>query len=213
VRGFFATLAVACSLAGSVAGVAWGIQVVTLPAPAKNDRIIAATVAWFFRFRLVESDFQIGGGDLVHSSCVQGWLPVLPGRELERATVLALGDGRAVVDAQPPLRVIGVRRYEPDTLPLVQLELGGCSRVLGPLLAGLVQNERIRIRRTVVAGHAALTVRFGTPRTRITLSITPKTFKPFAITVTSHRFSGQARIRLLGLTPNRLHAILLRARL
>jgi hypothetical protein len=211
VRGFFATLAVACSLVGGVAGVAWGVQVVSLPAPARNDRIVAATVAWFFRFRLVESDFQIDGGRLVHSACVQGQLPVTRGRELERASVLVFGDGRAVVDAQPPLRVIGVRGGEPGTLPLVQLELGGCSRVLGPLLAALVQNERIRIRRTVVAGEAALAVRFGTPRTRITIFVTPKTFEPFAVAVASHRFSGQARIRLLPLTPNRLQAILLRA--
>lgn len=209
-RGFLSTLAVACSLVGAVAGAAWAVEVVTLPQPANNDRIVATAVAWFFRFGLVESDFEIGGGRPVDSACVQGRLPVLPGKELEQATVLAFGGG-ALLDAQPGLRVIGLGGGEPETLPLVQFELGGCSLFLGQLLGALPQHRPFRIRRAVVAGHQALVVGLRTSRTRITVYLTPKTFRPFAVRVASHRFSGHARIRFLRLTPNRLHAILLRA--
>lgn len=213
VRATLVTLAVACAVAAGIATAGWAVQAATLPPPTRADDVAARAVAWFLRYRLVDARLRVGGGPPQRTRCLQGWLPVLAGGRPDRGTVLALPGSRAVIQAHPRLRVVGVPHGEPRGLALVQLEAAGCSRVDGPRLAALVQSRRLDVDRAFAYGYPALALRVPTRRTRLTIFVTPRTFKPFAVEVTSRRFDARGRIRLTRLTPPVLHAVLAEARL
>jgi hypothetical protein len=208
VRSAVVTLLVACAvgLATFVGG--WAVQAASLPPPEKGDRVAARAVAWLLRYRLVESSFRIGRGPVLHGRCLEGWFPSAGGR-VDRGTLLRLDDGVSLVAVAPhDLEIDGAPDGEPHGLPLAQLELAGCSRVLAPLLGGLVQSGRsVRVAPAFAAGRAALAVRIPTARTRIVLYLAPKTDRPIAVAVSGERYAGRGRIRLTRLTPGLLHLI------
>jgi hypothetical protein len=210
-RSAVVTLAVACTVAAAIGGVAWEVQAAALPTSTRAERVAAQAVSWFLRYRLVESRFRIGGGGPVRSSCLQGALPA-HAATADRGTVLELSTGRTIVDTRHALYVLGAPAGEPTALALFQLELAGCSRIVGAQLASLLQRGgRIRAEHSFVAGYPALALRMSRGNTRLTVYVTPRTFKPFALDVRSAHFSGSARIRLTVLTSAEKRRILARA--
>ena len=207
-RSAVVTLLVACAVGLATFAGGWAVQAASLPPPERSDRVAAHAVAWLLRFRLVESSFRIDGGRVVHGRCLDGWFPSRGGGA-DRGTLLRLDDGVSIVSVPPhSLDVDGAPGGEPRGLPLAQLELAGCPRVLAPLLGGLVQSgRRVRVTRAFAAGRPALAVRIPTTRTRIVLYLTPKTDRPIAVSVTTGRDSGRGRLRLTRLTPALLHLI------
>jgi hypothetical protein len=201
VRRVLLTIAVACVVAASAMTAGWGLQAAILPPPARSARVAASAVSWLLRSGLVESAFRIGRGPLVRSDCLQGWPTVTRSRSQSQAAVLVLSSGGTLVYMRPGLRVFGAGGDEPSPLPLVQLELGGCANIVAPRIAGVVQTSRLRVERSFAAGHPALAIVVPTHATRLTVYVTPRTFKPFAIRVDSPRYSGRGRIRLIGPAP------------
>lgn len=208
VRSPVVTLLVACTvgLATFTGGLA--VQAASLPPPERSDRVAARAVAWLLRYRLVESSFRLDGGPVVHGRCLEGWFPSTGGR-VDRGTLLRLDDGVSLVSVPPhSLEIDGAPGGEPRGLPLAQLELAGCPRILAPFLGGLAQSSRrVHVTPAFAAGRPALAVRIPTARTRIVLYLAPKTDRPIAVSVTSSRRSGRGRIRLTRLTPGLLHLI------
>lgn len=197
---------VACAVGLATFAGGWAVQAASLPPPEKGDRIAARAVAWLLRYPLVESSFRIDRGPLLHGRCLEGWFPGAGGHT-SRGTLLQLDDGLSLV-AVPPhyLEIDGLPNGEPYGLPLAQLELAGCSRVLAPLLGQLLQSGRnVRVEPAFAAGRATLAVSIPTAGTRIVLYLAPKTDRPLAVSVTSGRYTGRGRIRLTRLTPGLPH--------
>ena len=110
VRGVVVTCAFACFVAACATTAGWAVQAAALPPPTRADRVAGSAVTWFLRYRLFEARIRLRTGQLVRSECLAGWLPVLPHRGLDRATVLALSDGSAMVAARPHLEKTRRRR-------------------------------------------------------------------------------------------------------
>jgi hypothetical protein len=208
VRGVLVTVAVACLVACGAAVTGWGLQAAVLPPPTKAARVTARAVSWLLRYRLVDSRFRIGDGPPVRGECLQAWIPAPHHAGEDRGTVLALDTGRTLVVSPEGVRLLGPRRPEPKTLPLVQLDLGGCPRMLAPRLAAILQTKHIHVERAFAAGYPALAIRVQTKRTRLVVYVTPRTFKPFAVAVDSRRYRAHSRIRLTRLTPARLERLM-----
>ena len=206
-RAGLVTCGTACAVVGSVLGLAWGAQAAGLEKPTPGERVAARSVAWLLRYRLVESALRVNGGRPVHGSCLQGWI----GKRghLRRGTVLALDNGLTLVHTQASIRVLGATTREPGTLPLVQLELGGCSRVLAPRSGAALQSGRpLRLLNRRVDGRPALAFTVHEGRTRMTVFVQRRTYRPLAVEARSSRFHGHSRIRLTRLTPRKLRTIL-----
>jgi hypothetical protein len=207
VRRALVTVAVACLVAGGAAAAGWGLQATVLPPPTKGARVAARTVAWLLRYRLVESRIRLDGAHPVAAQCLEDWVPAPHHGGNERATELALQDGVRLVLTQEGLRIRAGLHAEPRTLPLVQLELAGCPRILAPRLAAILQTKHVRVERAFAAGRPALAIHVPTQRTALVLYVTPRTFKPFAVGLETRRYTGQSRIRLTRLTPALLRSL------
>ena len=168
----------------------------------------ARAVSWLLRYRLVDSRFRIGDGPPVRGECLQAWIPAPHHAGENRGTVLALDTGRTLVVSPESVRLLGPGPPEPKTLPLVQLDLGGCPRMLAPRLAAILQTKHIHVERAFAAGHPALAIQVQTKRTRLIVYVTPRTFKPFAVALDSRRYRAHSRIRLTRLTPARLERLM-----
>ena len=196
-RRVLLTIAVACAVAAGATTAGWGLQAAILPPPAQSARVAANAVSWLLRSGLVESAYRIGSGPVVHGDCLQGWPSARPRRSSSQAAILVLDTGGTLVYLRPGLRVFGAGGDEPSPLPLVQLELGGCVNVVAPRIAQVIQTTHVRVERSFAAGHPALAILVPTRLTRLTVYVTPRTFKPFAIGVGSPRYSGLSRIWLI----------------
>jgi hypothetical protein len=151
---------------------------------------------------------RIGDGPVVRGACLQGWFPAHGGRgRIDRGTFLDLSDGITLVSVlSDGLDVDG--RHEARGLPLAQLELAGCSRVLAPRLAAALQSGApFRISRATASGRPAIELHIPTRRTSIDLYVAPKTYRPLAVSVTSAHYDGRSTLRLVRLTSPVLRAI------
>jgi hypothetical protein len=201
VRSLGVTLVVAATIGGGVLAAAWSLQAAALPVPERADFVAARAAGWFLQYRLVESAFRVGTGPLIHGSCLQGWFPTRAGPQ--RGTVLRLDNGTSIVAVRPHhVDVVGAARPLSARRVLVDLELAGCPRIVGPRIAQQLQNgPRERTERAYAAGRPALALRVPTMVTRIVVYLAPKTIRPVAVAVRSGRLSGYSRIRLTPLTP------------
>lgn len=197
------TLVVAAAASGAVGAVAWRLQASGLPQPRHANLVAARATAWLLQYRLVESSFRVGRGPLLHGSCLQGWFPTRFG--VLRGTVLRLDDGTSILAIRTHrVDVEGARRPLSPRSILVELELAGCPRIIGPRLGELAQNRPgLRLHRATVDGEAALALRVPTRLSRIVVYLQPGTYRPTALSVRSGPLRGHSRIRLTRLTPAR----------
>ncbi len=168
--------------------------------------VAARAVSWLVDYRLVESTFRIGDGPPVHGRCLQ--FPLRDGG-VDRGVILRLDNGISVIELRPQqLWVDGAPGGEPRGLPITQLELAGCSPILVSQIGRLIQSRSsVRVDRSFAAGRPALALRVPTSLNRIVVYLAPETYRPIAVTVTGHRFSGLARIRMTRLTPGLLRVL------
>jgi hypothetical protein len=198
------TLIVAASICGATLAAAWGLQAAMLPPPEHADLVAAHAVEWLLSYRLVDSTFRIGDETPLHGECLQGWFTAQHGR-IVRGTVLRLSNGSSLIAVRPHhLQLTGAARGESVRRSIVQLELAGCSRILGPRIAEAAQDGPLRIDRS---GGAALGLRIRTTLTRMTLYVDASTYRPVAVRASSGPVSGYGRIRLTRLTPALWHRL------
>jgi hypothetical protein len=202
VRSALVTLLVAAAVGAAVLGAGWTVQAAALPAPDRADLIVARAAAWLSGYRFVESVFAVGGHRAVRGRCLQSWIPA--GRAgAQPGTVLHFGrTGTIVAPDGGTVQVLGVVHGEPSSLVAAQLELAGCPRRLGHLIEAYTQSlPDVRIKRITVADRPA--IGFGLPleRGRMEIYVTPRTYRPIALSLTAGRYTGHSLLRLTQLTP------------
>jgi hypothetical protein len=203
VRSALVTLLVAAAVGAAALGTGWTVQAASLPAPERGALVVARASTWLSRYRLVDSEFAVGGRPPVHAQCLEGWFP--PGRTAgaRRGTMLHFGRHGTVAALEGrKLAVLGMARPEAPQLALAQLELGGCSRLLSHAIETDLQSlRRIRVERATVADRPAL--RFVVPLKlgRIVMYVTPRTYRPIALSLTLGALHGRSLLRLTRATP------------
>jgi len=183
------------------------VQAAALPAPERADLIAARAASWLSRYRFVESAFAVGGSPAVRAQCMQGWFSA-GRRAAQSGTVLHFGRHATVVALEGnTVEVLGVAQGERPRLAVVQLELAGCPRLLARAIATALQSPpRIRIERATVADRAAIAFDVPLKHGRMEIYVTPRAYRPIALSLTAGRFTGRSRIRLTRLTPALLTA-------
>ena len=200
------TLLTAAAVAAAVLGVGWTLQAAALPAPERADLVVARAAAWVSRYRFVESAFAIRGGPASRAQCLQGWFST-GGRRSQRGAKLHFGRHATVLALEGrTLEVLGVANGERLRLAVVQLELAGCPRLLSHTIATALQSSGVRIERATVGDRPAIAFGVALRRGRLEVYVTPRTYRPIALSLTEGRFSGHSRIRLTHLTPALLTA-------
>jgi hypothetical protein len=207
VRSLSVTLVVAATIGGGVLAAGWSLQAATLPTPERADFVAARAAGWFLQFRLVESTFRVGAGPLIHGSCLQGWFQTRWG--VQRGTVLRLDNGTSIIALRPHhVEVVGATHPLSARRVLVELELAGCPRIVGPRIAQHLQSaQRVHTELAYAARRPTIALRVPTELTRIVVYLAPKTLRPVAVSVRSGLLTGSGRIRLTPLTPARLRTL------
>jgi hypothetical protein len=207
VRSALVTLLVAAAVAVSVLASGWAAQVAALPTPERADLIAAHAASWLSRYRFVESAFSVGGAPASHAQCLEGWFPA-GRRGTEHGMLLHFGRDATVVALEGHrLEELGVPGGERPQLAVVQLELAGCPRLLARRIAAALNSRPgVRIERASVADRPAIAIRVPVKRGRMVVWVTPRTYRPIALSLTLSRFTGHSRIHLTRLTPALLAA-------
>ncbi|HVA30793.1 MAG TPA: hypothetical protein VMU58_05955 [Gaiellaceae bacterium] len=206
-RSALLTLLVAAAVGAAVLGAGWAVQAAALPAPERADLVAAHAASWLSRYRFVVSAFAVGGEPAVHAQCLQGWFSP-DGRAKRPGMVLHFGRHAAVVAlAGRPLDVLAVPGGEHARLAAVQLALAGCPHLVSREIVAALDSQRgIRSERATVADHPAIALDVPVEHGRMQVYVTPRTYRPIAISLDLSRFSGRGRIRLTPLTPALLTA-------
>jgi hypothetical protein len=201
------TLFAAAAVGAAVLGVGWTVQAAALPAPERAELVVARTALWLSRYRFVESAFAVGGNPAVHAQCLDGWFRAARSGS-ERGTELRFGKSARIVALEGrPLEVLGMARRERPRLAVVQLELAGCPRLLTHAVSADLQSPHgVRLERATVADRPAIGFDVPLKRGGMEVYVTPRTYRPIALSLTAGRFAGRSRIRLTHLTPALLTA-------
>jgi hypothetical protein len=186
-----ALLSVAVALAGA-AGVTvsgWALQAAALPPPVPADRVAADASVWLHEYRLVVDVFHVDHRRM-KGACLRGWFP-FPNRSIRRASRLSLKSGP----------VPHLSRLTRDSLAL-----GGCSGKLLSFIAIAAQSgDRLTTERSYAAGRPAIALELDRGREeRLTLYVSPRTYKPLVAFVALDGEEATARLYLHRITPHLL---------
>jgi len=207
VRSALVTLLAAAAIGAAVLGVGWTVQAAALPAPERAELVVARAALWLSRYRFVESAFAVGGSPAVRAQCLDGWISSSRAGS-GRGTALHFGRSATIVSLQGrPLEVLGMARRERSRLAAVQLELAGCPRLLASAISTDLQSPHgIRLERDTVADRPAIGFDVPLNSGSMEVYVTPRTYRPIALSLTAGRLAGRSRIRLTHLTPALLTA-------
>lgn len=181
------TVTVAGFVAAAIMAGGWGLQSLGLPPPSRGNEAAVRAAVWFMRYRLASSSVRIGR-HLQRGRCYHGWFDNGTGRD-RRGTLLVLNDGHSVAAAS---RRPDVPAHLSDSA-LRELELAGCTDVLGPRIDSYALANTVRMSRTLVLDQPALAIRLH----RLTLFVSPRTDQPFGVQLGALR----STIALMPMTP------------
>jgi hypothetical protein len=184
------------------------LQDALMPRPLRGTGAALRATTWFTHHRLVESSIQIDGRT-THARCAEGWFH-LRGRPTASGSVLRLADGFTLLVVPPhSIEIVGGTRADRSVAPVVDLELGGCSKLFARSLQADAQNRRILgFRRETVRGTAVLALRVPIDATQVTLYLDPRDYRPLSLAlVTTRGHRGTSRIHFGRLTTAVLRAI------
>lgn len=202
-RRTLTSVAVALAGAALVTAGGWSLQAAALPPPERADRVAADASAWLHYYRLVVDVFHVRHHRL-KGACLRGWFPDAEGVKTQ-ASLLSLG-------SRPTVRVAGRRGvsreagYRARRLPVRLLALVGCSGKLAQILAAAAQSGRsLHVERSYAANQpaVALTVA-GTHDERLTLYVSPTTFRPLVAIAEREGRAATARLYLNRIEPRTL---------
>jgi hypothetical protein len=184
VRGALASFTVAVSAVAAMVAGGWAVQAAALPGPARADRVAADASVWLHDYRLVVDVFHVDH-HRVEGACLRGWFPG-PGGVKSRRSLLSLRS-----------RETRDRRL---------MALAGCSGKLAQVLAGAAQNLRhLRVERSFAANQPAVALRLGTRHDeRLTLYVSPATYRPLVAVVERDGRTSTARLFLNRVGPRLL---------
>lgn len=167
------TAAVAALTVAAVGATCFSLQAAGLRHAPTANSAAARAATWMLRYRLATSTFQVGRRT-VHGLCFHGWIEGLHER-LVRGTILTLDNGASIRLIKEKM-LLAQGRY--GLLPRAELDLAGCTRVLGDQVAGLAEfDSNLRLQKTLLHGQRALAIRFQ----RMTLIVSPKTDRPLGV--------------------------------
>lgn len=186
-----------------VAGTAWSIETVGLPPPARADRVAADIARWLHSYRLAVDVFHIEGRRTT-GECFRSRFR-FPHGSPGTASVVSFTPGPvALVSEHHHAEILSGRR-EPG-LPMRLAARAGCTYELLIQLANVAQaGLHVRVERAFAAGQPALALRLPRLREeRLTLFVTPRTYRPLVAFVAVKRREVSARLFLTRVTPGLL---------
>jgi hypothetical protein len=191
-----ALLSVAIGLAGAagVAASGWALQAAALPPPTPAARVAADASVWLHEYRLVVDVFHVDHGR-IKGACLRGWFRT-PHHGKRRGSLLSLRSGPR-------------HHRRLDRL----LASAGCSGKLAPRLAAAAQSgSDIDASRAYAANQPAIELKLKRFRhERLTLYVSPRTYRPLVAIVALHGREATARLFLNRARPSLLaHFHLLR---
>lgn len=200
-----ALLSVAIGLAGA-AGVAvsgWALQAGALPPPTPAARVAADASTWFHDYRLVVDVFHFEQ-QRTSAACLRGWFARAHGRKA-RGSLLSLESGQAF-RISPGRRVSLVRGQQNRVLPGRLAVAAGCGGELASVLAGVAQSGgHLRVSRAYAANEPAIALRVKRGKEeRLTLYVSPRTYRPLVAIVAMDGHQATARLYLTRATPRLL---------
>jgi hypothetical protein len=175
-----ALLSVVIGLAGAacVTASGWAIQAGALPPPTPAARVAADASVWLHEYRLVVDVFHVDHRRF-KGACLRGWFRT-PHHGKKRGSLLAL---RSVLRHRRLVRL---------------LASAGCSGKLAPRLAGAAQSgSDIDASRGYAANQPAIELKLPPVRDeRLTLYVSPRTYRPLVAIVAHHGLEATARLFL-----------------
>ncbi|HET8558635.1 MAG TPA: hypothetical protein VFL58_15105 [Gaiellaceae bacterium] len=185
-RGALTSFTVAVSAAAAMVAGGWAVQAAALPPPAHADRVAADASVWLHDYRLVVDVFHVDHRRL-QGACLRGWFPG-PGGVKSRRSLLSL------------------RSLETATRERRLMALAGCSGKLAQFLAGAAQGLRhLRVERSYAANQPAVALRLERRHDeRLTLYVSPLTYRPLVAVVERDGRTATARLFLNRVTPRLL---------
>ena len=206
-RGLAVSGVVALAISGAVLGAGWVVQAGVLPRSPRASHVAADAASWLLRHRVVEASLRVDG-HRESSLCLHRRRD----GTFARGALVLLGDGTRIADNGGQIRRVGFHGSRRGYLPLL-LELAGCPSVLGARAATAAVDGGIAIARAFAAGRSALALKLPTQRDRlgprnrlvadrVTLYVTPRTYRPLAVSASLGTEQGFARVRLVWATPS-----------
>jgi len=186
-----ALLSVVVALAGA-AGVTvsgWALQAAALPPPVPADRVAADASVWLHEYRLVVDVFHVDHRRM-KGACLRGWFS-FPNGSIRLGARLSLKSGL----------VRHLSRLTRDSLALA-----GCSGKLLSFIAIAAQGgDRLTTERSYAAGRPAIALELDRGgEGRLTLYVSPRTYKPLVAFVDLDGEEATARLCLHRITPHLL---------
>jgi hypothetical protein len=169
------TAAVAALTVAVVGATCFSLQAAGLRSAPEANSVAARAATWMLRYRLATSTFRVGNRT-VHGRCFYGWFE---GRHDQpvRGTILVLDNGASIRLIEPKT-LLAQGRY--GLVPRTELDLAGCTHVLGDQIAGLAEFDGgLRLQKTLLDGQHALAIRFR----HLTLLVSPKTDRPLGVSL------------------------------
>jgi hypothetical protein len=173
--------------------------------------VAADAASWLSRYRIVGASLRIDGRR-ESSLCLHSWFPRKDGT-LARGELLRLGNGTVIAETGGRVWADGSGAVLPRHAPFL-FELAGCTSALGARAATAAVDGGTRIASGFVGGRPALALRLpnrsdrlGARRRvpdRVTLYVTPRTYRPLAVSASLGSEQGFARLRLVRATPGLL---------
>lgn len=187
------------ALAGAavVTASGWALQTAALPPPKPAARVAADASVWFHEYRLVVAVLHFRERRF-GAACVRGWYPRRNGGQI-RASLLAFRPGPVVrIAGRRRVSLVGGRVDERFPPWLLAAE-AACSRLLAQTLAGAAQTGgHLTTERGYAANQPAVALELQRGREgRVTLYVSPRTYRPLVAFVDLDRRKITARIYLL----------------
>lgn len=196
-------LSVAVGLAGAagVTASGWALQAAALPPPTPAAQVAADASAWFHEYRLLVDVFHFHHRR-TKGACLRGWFPGALGSK-DRASLLSLESGSVFRESKRhPVRL--VRGHPGRRLPGALAIAAGCSGALAPTLATAAQSgTHLRVERSYAANRPAIALEVSRSNDeRLTLYVSPETYRPLVAIVALDGREATARLYLSRLNPD-----------
>ena len=197
-----ALVSVAVALAGTAAVIAsgWALQAAALPPPKPAARVAADASVWFHEYRLAVDVFHFDHRRS-KGACVRSWVRRRDGGKV-RASLLSFGAGPILrLSGKRHVSVVDERRLRLFP-PALLAAAAGCSRMLASRLATAAQNGgHLTTERSYAANRPAVALELERGREeRLTLYLSPRTYRPLVAFVDLDRQRITARIYLQRVT-------------